>query len=507
MDSGRALGVLIVEDERIVAMDLQQTLSRMGYEAFAIAASADEAFRRATERRPDIVLMDIRIKGERDGIETAAMLREHFGVPIVYLTAHADDATIARAKHTEPYGYLLKPVKSAELRSVLEVSFYKASMERRLRERERWFSTTLRSIADGVIAVDTQCRVTFMNAVAEALTGTTLDAALGRPVREVLRLSGVTDDSPLEAVLARREAIAIDEASLASIEGVPLRIISDSAAPVVDDGELLGAVMVFKDITQQKAMQRQLEASDRLASLGTMAAGIAHEVNNPLSALFLNATYVHDEVRRLLVELERDVLEREGAIGTLGALAEAQAEILSTTERIARIAADLTAFCRRRDHVVTSVFGDVTQAVEWAVRMTAAQLRRKAVVTMEVEPEIPQVALDDTRLGQVLLNLLINAAHAIPAGESESNHVRIAARRDADRVRIEVSDSGIGMSSEVASRIFEPFFTTKPIGEGTGLGLSVSYGLVKAVGGELTVSSEPGVGSTFTIELPIARPS
>ena len=169
MRSEPTLSVLIVEDERIVAIDLQQTLSRMGYDAFAIASSADEAMRRASERRPDVVLMDIRIKGDRDGVETAALMRQQFEVPIVYLTAHADDATVERAKHTEPYGYLLKPVKSAELRSVLEVSLYKHAMERKLRERERWFSTTLRSIADSVVAVDTAGNVIFMNSAARRL--------------------------------------------------------------------------------------------------------------------------------------------------------------------------------------------------------------------------------------------------------------------------------------------------------------------------------------------------
>ncbi|MEO7731913.1 MAG: response regulator [Kofleriaceae bacterium] len=124
-------GVLIVEDERIVAKDLQETLVAMGYDAFAIASSADEALRHASTRCPDLVLMDIRIKGARDGIETAKLLRERFGVPVVYLTAHADLATIERAKQTEPYGYLMKPVKSGELRSAIEISIYKHQAEQR----------------------------------------------------------------------------------------------------------------------------------------------------------------------------------------------------------------------------------------------------------------------------------------------------------------------------------------------------------------------------------------
>src|SRR5690242_6972416 len=122
--------VLIVEDERIVAKDLQQTLAGMGYDAFAIASSADEALARASARCPDVVLMDIRIKGQRDGVETAEILRAQFDVLVVYLTAHADDATIERAMLTGPYGYLLKPVKAAELKSAIEVSVYRHAMEK-----------------------------------------------------------------------------------------------------------------------------------------------------------------------------------------------------------------------------------------------------------------------------------------------------------------------------------------------------------------------------------------
>ena len=120
MARSRSAAVLVVEDESIVAHDLQQTLSGLGYDAFGIAASADEALARASERRPDIALVDVRIKGKTDGIKAAQALQERFGVPVVYLTAHADDATLERAKQTRPYGYLLKPVKPAELKSAIE---------------------------------------------------------------------------------------------------------------------------------------------------------------------------------------------------------------------------------------------------------------------------------------------------------------------------------------------------------------------------------------------------
>lgn len=505
MRSEPTLSVLIVEDERIVAIDLQQTLSRMGYDAFAIAASADEAMQRASERRPDVVLMDIRIKGDRDGVETATLLRQQFEVPIVYLTAHADDATVERAKHTEPYGYLLKPVKSAELRSVLEVSLYKHAMERKLRERERWFSTTLRSIADSVVAVDTAGNVIFMNSAAEALTGMALEAALDRPARDVMRLGEGSVESPLERALEGRVAVFLEEASLTSASGV--FIISDSAAPVIDGDQLLGAVMVFKDVTKQKAQQSQLEAAARLISLGTMAAGVAHEVNNPLSALFLNATFVREELLELLAEMKRDESGQTERIATLEGVLEANSEVLATAQGITRIVADLTMFSRPDGGTIASrgaARADVAAVVDWAIRTSAPQLRHRARVTTEIG-DVPTVAIDERKLGQVLLNLLINASHAIPHGEPGRHEVRVVARMaEPSMVLLQVHDSGGGMSDEVMSRVFEPFFTTKPQGEGTGLGLSISYGIVKAAGGELRVESRPGEGTVFTLELPVA---
>src|SRR5262245_20305408 len=189
MHSAAAASILVVEDEAIVARDIRNTLADLGYRVLDAAASCEEAVRRSADRCPDLVLMDIRIQGQRDGIETAELLRRRFRVPVVFLTAYADDLTLERAKRAQPYGYLIKPIKANELRSAVEVALYKHQMDARLRERERWFSTTLRSIGDAVISTDLHARVTFMNAVAEALTGVRTEDAVGRPLEQVLRLA------------------------------------------------------------------------------------------------------------------------------------------------------------------------------------------------------------------------------------------------------------------------------------------------------------------------------
>ena len=508
--TSKITSVLIVEDERIVAKDIQQTLQGLGYDAFAIAASSEEAIRRATERCPDVVFMDIRIKGPKDGIETAQILRTRFGIPVIYLTAHADDATIDRAKKTEPYGYLMKPVTAAELRSAVEVSLYVHEMERQLRERERWYATTLRSMADAVIAVDLDASITFVNPAAEVLIGKTSEEVLGRPVQEVVKLldahAQAVLETPLQTVLRERRTAIIRELGLINATTGSVRQIGDSAAPVVDDDRMLGAVMVFRDVTEEKRIQKQLELADRLASLGTMAAGVAHEVNNPLAVVVTNALFADEELKRCVRDLEAAAIGPSDRVRSrFEEIAEALADVQIAGSRISRIVADLSSFAR--PVVKASGRADLNEAINWALRATATELRHRARVVAELDP-LPPVEADEARLGQVFVNLLVNAAHSIPPGNVSDNEVRVRARTDeAGRVVVEVRDTGAGIADEIRHRIFEPFFTTKPVGSGTGLGLSICSGIVTSCGGEMQVESRVGEGTTFRVILPAARPA
>lgn len=158
--------VWIVEDESIVAMDLKARLLKMGYSVAGISGYAEEAVEEIRLNPPDIVLIDIVLKGEMDGIEAAAIIREELEIPVVYLTAYSEEGTISRAKLTEPYGYILKPFMERDLQIAIEIALYKSSMERRLRARERWLKTTIQSMGEGIIATDTEGVVRFMNPVA-----------------------------------------------------------------------------------------------------------------------------------------------------------------------------------------------------------------------------------------------------------------------------------------------------------------------------------------------------
>lgn len=488
--------ILIVEDERLVARDLQLTLIAMGYRVPTTVASADEAIRAASESCPDLVLMDIHIKGERDGIDTAELMRTRFGVPVVYLTAYADDATLSRAKRTQPYGYLLKPVKVEELRSTIEMALYKHAMDRLLGERERWYSTTLKSIGDAVISTDATSLITFMNPAAEALTGWSADEAQGKAFSEVVQLvdehSRQPISDPASEAMERGGVIRVGGA-LTSREGLG-KLVADSAAPVLDDaGTLLGAVVVLQDVSDRRRLQRQVELADRLASLGTLAAGVAHEVNNPLAAVMTNVQVVLNELDRRRATPAWTPADQD--------LRDGLDEALQGAMRIKHIVADMMAFARPTQGSAAGT--ELRPVVEWALRMVSHELSPRSRVVTEVGEGL-LLAADETRLGQVLINLLMNAAHAITEGRPDENEVRVTASKRGAEVVLEVGDTGSGMSPEVLSHVFDPFFTTKDVGRGMGLGLAICHGIVQAWGGTIIAESTLGQGTTFRMTLPVA---
>ncbi len=174
--------ILIVEDEAIIADDLANKLRDRDYEVVGITARGEEAVALAQSRRPDLVLMDIQLAGAMDGVAAAEVIRQQCDLPVVYLTAHSDRITLQRAKLTEPFGYILKPFEERELEAHIEMALYKHQTDRKLREQREWLRITLTSIGDAVIATDTAGRITFLNPVAESVTGWKERDALGRPI-------------------------------------------------------------------------------------------------------------------------------------------------------------------------------------------------------------------------------------------------------------------------------------------------------------------------------------
>src|SRR5262249_34570195 len=244
-------------------------------------------------------------------------------------------------------------------------------------------------------------------------------------------------------------------------------------------------------VGERRAMQAQLLVASRLASVGTLAAGVAHEINNPLAFVNANVLYLADELQRF-----------RSALGpATDEILQLVTETRQGVERIGLIVRDLKAFSRVDSEDVSSLV-DVRKVLAFAEKMAGKEMRQRARVVRDLQP-VSMVKANESRLGQVFLNLLLNAAQAIPDGAAADHEIRIRTRIDAlERVVVEVSDTGRGIPEELRARIFDPFFTTKPVGEGTGLGLSICLGIVRSLGGEIPLESEVGRGSTSRVAPP-----
>ena len=260
--------ILVVEDDRVVARDIGRQLARIGHEVVGVTAYGEDGIAMAAELAPDLVLMDIRLDGGGDGIEAARQIRQRCHIPVIYLTAYADDDTVHRASRTEPYGYLLKPFEESQLRTAIEMALYKHAAERRLRDSERRYAVTLSSIGDAVIATDEQVRVTFMNPVACSLTGWTVEDALGRPLAEVFRIiaedTGEPVEDPASKVLRLGTVVGLaNHTALVARDGRVIPI-DDCGSPIVDDrGAVTGVVLVFRDMS----LRREVEEAAALRAL------------------------------------------------------------------------------------------------------------------------------------------------------------------------------------------------------------------------------------------------
>lgn len=263
--SDKPTRVLIVEDEAIIAMDLAQRLENYGYAVTGIAASSDQAIELFDATGPDLVMMDIVIRGGRDGVATATLLRARRDVPVIYLTAFSDDETLRRARETNPHGYLLKPFRPDEIRASIEVALVRHAMEARLRRSEAWFARTLCAIGDGVLTTDTEGQVRTANPVAEALLGLAAAEAVGQPVAAVVDLADERRGGPVGDPLATDEAGAgAPRPALLTGRGGAVTPVEYAAAPIVaHDGAAMGSVLVLRDIARRRGMERALADSER----------------------------------------------------------------------------------------------------------------------------------------------------------------------------------------------------------------------------------------------------
>lgn len=509
--------IMVVEDESVVARDIRNSLLNMGYRVPAAASSGADAVARAGELRPDLVLMDIMLRGEMDGIQAANLIRSRFDIPVVYLTAYTDEETLGRAKVSDAFGYLLKPFDDKELRIAIEMALYKHQMERRLQESETWLKTTLNCIADGVAATDSEFRVRLFNAAAERASGWAAGDALGRPLSEVLPL--VRDNALLDvaSIVSKADGdgplFSTENEMLLKPRSGPDLAVSVSAAPIRgEQGRRIGLVLVFRDITEikkanarEREMHERLIRSKRMESIGMLAGGIAHDLNNILGPIVGYPDLIAGQLPKSSpIRQDLDIIR-------------------NSAHKAVEIVRDLLTLGRAGRYPMEPVALDAI--VESARQSGSVRLLREKKPMVDVEFNLqhgaPAILGSAQHLAQMVICLVTNVYDTMPeSGKillstsevhlSESMPGIFETIERGDYVALEVFGAGSCIDLDDLSRIFEPFIIRKGIGSsvGSGLGLAVVYGVVKDHKGFLDVRMEQGKGTSFKLYFPVCgRPA
>jgi PAS domain S-box-containing protein len=533
-DKSQQIQVLVVEDEFILAINLQESLESLGYKVIDIADSATTAIEKAKELQPNLILMDIRLRGDIDGIQAAEEIWNQLQIPIIYVTGHSDQNTVERATLTSPFGYILKPIREQELYVAIQTALNRY-------QREQFLSTILRGMGDGVIVVDSELHIKYLNQVAEALTGWRLDEAKDRMLSEVCQLIDEQTQLPIENPIVRalqtQTPIYLNHPILIVAKTGAKTPIADSATALRDNnGAVVGAVMVFRDDTQRKlAVERNL-AAERAKQLEMQMAELqrlnklkedflattSHEMRTPLSHI------------KMAITMLENILDRQGVFNS---------QEISASDSVTKYLNILREQCERELNLVDDLLDmRMIDADICPLELTSIHLQnwlphvaesfqqlaqaQKQSLEINVPSDLPSLISDLNLLTRIVSELLNNACKYSPAGEQIRVNAQLIENTESQvpLMQIIFSNSGVEIATSEQSLIFEPFYrilttpTTEksnvfepdyeivsnhtPQDSGTGLGLTLVKKLATHLQGTIAVTSSQG-WTTFILQIPL----
>ncbi|MDZ7337823.1 MAG: response regulator [candidate division KSB1 bacterium] len=521
--------ILVVEDESIVARDVESMLRQLGYDVVGLATSGERAVAMAQEKRPDLVLMDIKLRGAMDGVEAAERITGSLSIPVIFVTANSDDLTLQRAKVTTPFGYVLKPFEPRELHIAIEIALYRHAAEKELAKVHEQNAQLLAAVPAVLIGVDKDGHVMHWNRQAELV--------FGAPAAEVvgLRFERCPVQWPWQRILAEVErcckehqTVSLKELRYQRPDGREGFLNVTISPYLLQNGGKSGFLVAAEEVTEHKILQHQLMQAQKLESIGQLAAGIAHEINTPTQFIGDNTRFLREAFASLLGVIEQyrrlkqAVRSGQATPQLLESVEEKESEVdldyvtqeiplaiqqsLEGIERVANIVQAMRAFSHPGGQEKTAV--DLNKAVETTVTVARNEWKYVADMELDLDSTLPHVQGLPNEINQVILNILLNAAHAIRdvvgARPERKGKITIRTQRNNGWAEIRISDTGTGIPAAIRHRIFDPFFTTKEVGKGTGQGLAIAHNvIVEKHGGSITFETEEGRGTTFIVRLPV----
>ncbi|MBD2496990.1 response regulator [Nostoc sp. FACHB-280] len=540
----KTVKVLVVEDEYILAINLQESLESLGYTVIDIADTAEDAIEKATAMRPTLILMDIRLRGESDGIQAAEAIWNDLQIPIIYVTGHSDQSTVERATLTFPFGYILKPIRDQELYVAIQTALNRY-------EREQFLSTVLRGMGDGVIVVDPQLQIKYMNQVAETLTGWQLYEAKNQVLEKIFSLvdeqTKIPVLNPIHTALEQETTAYLSDRTLLITKDKKAIPIADSAAPLRNNyGKITGAVLVFRDDTQRRLSQERNLANERTRQLEIQMAELQRL--NQLKEDFLAAT--SHEMRTPLSNIKMAITMLESILDRRRMIQSGKPPEINAVARYINI---LRYECERELNLVDDLLNmRFVDADMYPLELTSIRLQdwlphitesyqdiaqtQQQILKFEVPPDLPNITTDLAILTRILSELFMNACKHTPLGEiitvgvqittisNQPNSPQIVSDVPTSVVEIIVSNSGVEIPVKEQAQIFEPFYrisqnqnqeklsifdytyqvlqNESTFNSGSGLGLTLVKKLVEYLQGNITVTSSQG-WTRFIVQLPL----
>ena len=488
-DAKKATAILVVEDEEIIALDIKCQLEDMGYTVPATVSSGEEAITWAEKIQPDIVFMDVVLKGEMDGIVAAHTINEKFHIPVIFLTSFSDEDTIRRAKLSSPYGYITKPFENRSLRTAVEFALYKHSVDLKQRAAEQRYHAIMEHAACGIIVISLANKIIDLNLKAQKILGRDRSQLIDQHFMDFIPAVEKGYASLQMGKLLTQKIVGPNDGKVLMPNGAIHDI--EFTAVYIDNEQEKFVFGILDDVTERNKLRMQAKLSDKLAMIGTLSTGIIHEINNPMTYILSNLSYISGKLKMLKEEEKTKLLTN---------IEEAVEESIQGAVKIEDIVRNLKGFARVDQQELSEV--NIKNIFDAVIKMAHPQIKNIAVVETEFDPAMPNILSSQSKLHQVFLNLVINATQAMEEkGDIHQNKILIKTSLQKDQINIDISDNGKGMPPEVSSNIFEPFFTTKKTG--TGLGLSICYDIIRELGGTINVASEVGSGTRFSIQLPL----
>ncbi|MBC8400303.1 MAG: response regulator [Candidatus Marinimicrobia bacterium] len=486
--------LLIVDDEVVMITQIEAHLKKAGYEIVGAATDGAQAVQLAIKTRPDLVIMDIMLSGEFNGIKAAKIISESTGIPIIFLTAHSENSYIQKVKEVNPYGYILKPLVEPELLVSIEIALYKAEMDRKLQASEEQYRSLTENLNIGIYQMTVELRGKILAAnpaFVEIFGYNSKEELLKRPVTDFYQ--DAKNRKTLIRKLQQNGFVKNEEVALKKKDGTTF--LGSLSISIVNDenGKAMHLDGVVEDITERKQLEEQLRQAQKMDAIGQLAGGVAHDFNNMLGGImgFAELALKHVSNPKYVGDYLKNIIRK----------CDASSQLVQ----------QLLAFSRKQVLDIQPL--NLNSVINGSLKFLQRVIGENIIITQDLDSEIALIHADLTTLDQLITNICLNSRDAMPDGGNlliRTSNVTIDAdycRQKTEAtpgtyVRLMITDNGTGMDKTTLEGIFEPFFTTKETEKGTGLGLSMVYGLIKQHNGFIECKSELGRGTSIKLYFP-----